>query len=89
MSHQSSPLRRGLLAAAALTVFAVGAQAQSSDTLKKIKDSGSITLGVRESSGALAYTLGNGKYVGFHTEMAERVVAALRRQLGMSEISVK
>jgi len=89
MSHQSSPLRRGLLAAAALTVFAVGAQAQSSDTLKKIKDSGSITLGVRESSGALAYTLGNGKYVGFHTEMAERVVATLRRQLGMSEISVK
>ncbi|MBQ0961337.1 transporter substrate-binding domain-containing protein [Ideonella sp. 4Y11] len=82
-------MRRGLLAAAALTVFAVGAQAQSSDTLKKIKDSGSITLGVRESSGALAYTLGNGKYVGFHTEMAERVVAALRRQLGMSEISVK
>ncbi|PXW91954.1 hypothetical protein C7444_1281, partial [Sphaerotilus hippei] len=30
------------------------AQAQSTDTLKKIKDSGSITLGVRESSGALS-----------------------------------
>ena len=89
MIQNRTSLRRAILAAAALTVLAVGAQAQSSDTLKKIKDSGSITLGVRESSGALAYTLGNGKYVGFHTEMAERVVAALRRQLGMSEIAVK
>ena len=49
-------------------MLAVGA-AHAQDTLKKIKDSGSITLGMRESSGALAYTLGDGKYVGFHTEM--------------------
>ena len=26
-------------------------------------------MGVRDSSGALSYTLGDGKYVGFHTEM--------------------
>ena len=89
MSQNRTSLRRAVLAAAALTVLATGVQAQSSDTLKKIKDSGTITLGVRESSGALAYTLGNGKYVGFHTEMAERVAQALRRQLGMSEIAVK
>jgi glutamate/aspartate transport system substrate-binding protein len=59
------------------------------DTLKKIKDSASITLGVRESSGALAYTLGNGKYVGFHTEMAEHIAADLKKQLGLAKLEVK
>ena len=55
---------------AALAVLAAGsAVAQANDTLAKIKNAGAITLGVRESSG-LSYTLGNGKYVGFHTEMA-------------------
>ena len=73
----------------ALSALALLGTAQAEDTLKKIKDSGSITLGVRESSGALAYTLGDGKYVGFHTEMAERVAADLRRQLGLSSLTVK
>ncbi len=63
--------------------------AHAEDTLKKIKDSGAITLGVRESSGALAYTLGGGKYVGFHTEMAERIAEDLRKQLGLSKLDVK
>ena len=89
MSQNRTSLRRAVLAAAALTVLATGAQAQSSDTLKKIKDSGTITLGVRESSGALAYTLGNGKYVGFHTEMAYRIAADLQKQLGLAKLEVK
>jgi glutamate/aspartate transport system substrate-binding protein len=55
--------------------------AQAGDTLAKIKASGGISLGVRDSS-ALSYTLGNGKYVGFHTEMAERIVDDLSKQVG-------
>ena len=55
-----------VLAMAAGTVFA-----QATDTLAKIKDRGTVNLGVRDSSG-LAFTVGGGKYVGFHTEMAER-----------------
>ncbi|URI10531.1 amino acid ABC transporter substrate-binding protein [Aquincola tertiaricarbonis] len=76
------------LIAVAVVVAASAATAQTTDTLKKIKDSGSITLGTRESSGALAYTLGDGKYVGFHTEMAEHVVADLSKQLG-TKIAIK
>ncbi|MCR5885563.1 amino acid ABC transporter substrate-binding protein [Rhizobacter sp. J219] len=68
-------------------VFAMGAA--QADTLKKIKDSGSITLGARESSGALAYTLGDGKYVGFHTEMSQRIAADLQKQLGLPKLDVK
>ena len=63
----------------ALSALAFGAHAE--DTLAKIKASGSISLGVRDSS-ALSYTLGNDKYVGFHTEMAERIIGDLSKNVG-------
>ena len=78
------------LLAIAITVLAAGtAFAQANDTLAKIKASGSVTMGVRESSGALAYTLGDGKYVGFHTEMAERILADIQKQLGLAKLDIK
>jgi glutamate/aspartate transport system substrate-binding protein len=89
MSNNRILSHRTVFAAAVLGLLAQGALAQATDTLKKIKDSGTITLGVRESSGALAYTLGGGKYVGFHTEMSERIADDLRRKLGMSSLTVK
>ena len=81
-------MKKTLLAVAALIAVS-SALAQTTDTLKKIKDSGTITLGVRESSGALAYTLGDGKYVGFHTQMAEKIASDIRKQLGLSSLTVK
>jgi glutamate/aspartate transport system substrate-binding protein len=70
--------------------FAMAAHAQElTGTLKKIKDSGTITLGARESSGALAFTLGDGKYVGFHTEMSDKIAADLQKQLKMPKLDIK
>jgi glutamate/aspartate transport system substrate-binding protein len=74
------------LALAALASGAVFAQAN--DTLAKIKSKGEITLGTRDSSGALAYTIGDGKYVGFHTEMSEVIAADIAKQLGVSNLKV-
>ena len=74
------------LALAALASGAVFAQAN--DTLAKIKSKGEITLGTRDSSGALAYTIGDGKYVGFHTEMSENIAADIAKQLGVSNLKV-
>jgi len=71
------------------SVFAITAYAQDSGTLKKIKDSGTIVLGTRESSGALAYTLGDGKYVGFHTEMAEKIANDIKADLKLAKLDVK
>jgi glutamate/aspartate transport system substrate-binding protein len=52
------------IAAFAVAALAAGsALAQAGGTLDKIKASGEISLGVRDSS-ALSYTLGNNKYVG-------------------------
>jgi glutamate/aspartate transport system substrate-binding protein len=81
-------MRKNLIALA-LAVAAVGAQAQASDTLKKIKDTGTVTMGVRESSGALSYTLGDGKYVGFHVELCQHVLADIQKQLGLAKLDVK
>ena len=46
-------------------------------------------MGVRESSGALAYTLGDGKYAGFHYDVCQRVIADIQKQLGMAKLDVK
>jgi glutamate/aspartate transport system substrate-binding protein len=79
-------LRKSILVLfAALAVGAVQAQ----DTLKKIKDSGSVTMGVRESSGALAFTLGDGKYTGFHYDVCQRVLADIQKQLGLAKLDIK
>jgi len=71
-------MKKSLVVLAALLAAGV-AQA---DTLKKIKDSGKVVMGVRESSAPLAYTLGGGKYVGYHVELCERIVADVAKQLG-------
>ena len=80
-------MKKHLLALAITILGAGSAMAQAGDTLAKIKSSGAITLGVRESSG-LGYTLGNGKYVGFHTEMAENIVGDLQKKLGMAKLNI-
>ena len=60
------------------------AQAQDSATLKKIKDSGSITLGVRESSIPFSYLDGKQEYQGYSLELCTRIVASIQKQLGRS-----
>jgi len=76
----------GATVLAAGLALSVGAHA---DTLAKIKDSGAVTMGVRESSGALSYTLGDGKYAGFHVEVCQRVLADIQRSLGLPRLDVK
>lgn len=82
-------MKKQVLALAVMALAAGGAFAQANDTLAKIKSSGSVTMGVRDSSGALAYTIGDGKYVGFHTEMSERVLADIQKQLGLPKLDIK
>jgi glutamate/aspartate transport system substrate-binding protein len=62
------------------TMLATSAQAE--DTIAKVKASGSITMGVRDSSGALSYTLGDGKYAGYHVEVCQRIIAGVEKAAG-------
>ena len=79
-------MKKSLILVAALAAATGLAQA---DTLKKIKDSGAVTMGVRESSGALSFTLGDGKFAGFHIEVCQRALADIQKALGMSKLDVK
>jgi len=66
----------------ALAVLALGVVAAQADTLAKVKGSGAITMGVRDSSGALSYTLGDGKYAGYHVEICQRIIANVEKAVG-------
>jgi glutamate/aspartate transport system substrate-binding protein len=81
-------MMKTLTVAATLLAAAVAAHAQTTDTLKKIKDTGTVVMGVRGSSGALSYTLGNGQYAGFHVELCQRAIDDIGKQLG-KKIEVK
>lgn len=62
------------LAALALTGVAFG---QANDTLAKIKGSGKVVMGVRDSSVGTSYALGDNKYAGYHVELCERILKAV------------
>ena len=71
------------LATLTLALLATGnVFAQANDTVAKVKASGVVTMGVRDSSGALSYTLGEGKYTGYHIEICNRVIANLEKAAG-------
>ncbi len=78
-----------LVLAVSFAVAALGAHAQASDTLKKIKDTGSATMGVREASGALSFTLGDGKFAGYHVEVCDKVLRGVQKQLGLTQLNVR
>lgn len=75
--------------AAAFTLASPWAAAQQADTLKKIRDSATITMGVREASGAMSYSLGGGEYTGFHVEVCKKVIADIEKQLGLKKLNVR
>ncbi len=85
-------MKKSLLMPLALSIFGLfstpAAIAQQS-TLDKIKSSGVVTMGVRESSGALSYTLGDGKYAGFHVEICNNVLRDIQKQLNMKSLDIK
>jgi glutamate/aspartate transport system substrate-binding protein len=51
--------------------------AQDAGTLEKARASGSIVMGVRESSAPLSYQLGSDRFVGYHIELCERALGTL------------
>ncbi len=81
-------MKKHLLALAITALAAGSAFAQANDTLAKIKASGTITEGVRESSG-LSFTLGDGKYTGFHYDVCARVISDIQKHLGLAKLETK
>jgi glutamate/aspartate transport system substrate-binding protein len=87
--HSPSFIRSGIKAAlfASVVVCAQGAFA-SSATLDKIKASGAVTMGVRESSIPMSYTTGDSRFDGFHIEMCRMILNDIKDKLGMSTLRI-
>lgn len=64
------------------------AQAQG-DTLKKIKETGTITLGYRESSVPFSYLDAQQKPVGISMDLCQVIVAKVKQQLNLQKLEVK
>src|SRR6516164_2895342 len=62
---------------------------QSSGTLEKIKDSGAITIGHRESSVPFSYYDDNQRVIGYAMDLCYRIVDAVKAELKMTALEVK
>lgn len=66
------------------------AQAQSKDTLQKIKESGVINLGGRDASFPFSYKLSaDGNPIGFSADLCAKVVDVVKAKLGMPNLKVQ
>ena len=69
-----------ILAASLISAsFAVPALAQ---TIDKVKKSGEITMGVRESSAPLSFTLGAGQFTGYHVDVCQAIIDTMKKSTG-------
>lgn len=65
-------------------LLAFGTQAQTADTLKKIRDSKTITMGFRTDSPPFSFTGPDGQPAGYTVDLCKRVAASIERTLGGS-----
>ena len=78
-----------LVVAVAAAAVALPAVAQDSPTLKKIKDSGTITIGHRDSSIPFSYYDDKQQVVGYAIDICMKVVDAIKAELKMPNLQVK
>src|SRR6266852_5216591 len=77
------------LAVAVLALTFVHPAAAQEGTLKKIKDSGSITIGHRDASVPFSYYDDKQQPVGYAVDLCLRIVDAVKNDLKMPRIDVK
>ncbi|MBU4610617.1 glutamate/aspartate ABC transporter substrate-binding protein [Achromobacter sp. GG226] len=83
-----APRVLAIAVAAALTTPVVAAELTG--TLKKIKDSGTITLGHRDSSIPFSYLGDNSRQpIGYSHDLQLKVVEAVKQELGMDKLNVR
>ncbi|WP_321804401.1 glutamate/aspartate ABC transporter substrate-binding protein [Burkholderia sp. BCC1988] len=78
------------LAVALSCALAGAAHAQAlTGTLKKIKDTGVVSLGIRESSVPFSYSDNQQKNIGYSRDIAARIIDALKVELKTPNLTVK
>ena len=77
-----------LALAAALCVGQASAE-ELTGTLKKIKETGTITIGYRDSSIPFSYLDDNQKPIGFAMDICYRIVDAVKKELKLDKLEVE
>jgi len=74
-----------LICIGAVTIQNVAA---ASATLEKIKSTGTVTMGVRESSIPMSYTTGDSRFDGYHVEVCRMILADIKANLKLSTLQI-
>jgi glutamate/aspartate transport system substrate-binding protein len=80
-----SGIRAALVAS---TLVCAHSAIASSATLDKIKATGAVTMGVRESSIPMSYTTGDSRFDGFHVEVCRMILNDIKAKLGLSTLRI-
>src|ERR1700712_1023180 len=94
LMHPTHHRSRGTVSALVLGLSAIvaGGSAGAEEltgTLKKIKDSGAITIGYRDSSVPFSYLDGDQKPVGYAYEICRKIADGVKANLKMDQLEVK
>src|SRR5262249_45418826 len=84
----SMHLKAMIMTIAAIGLLADTAVAQE-DTLKKIKDTGTITIGHREASPPFSYYDDKQQVVGYAMDLCNKIVDAVKANLKLTKLEVK
>ena len=80
-------MRRSMLPLLLAVVFLSAACAtQAPDTLKKVKESGSLAIGYRESSVPFSFVDLEKKPSGYSVDLCKRIAASVQQQLGLPSL---
>ena len=82
-------MKRIALFALSLFAFASFGAAAQDGTLKKVKDSGTITIGHRDASLPLSYYDDKQQPIGYAMDLCMKIVDAVKAELKMPKIDVK
>jgi len=77
----------GTLLTCTILLGAINAHA-ASPTMDKIKSSGAVTMGVRESSIPMSYTTGDSRFDGYHVEICRMILTDIKDKLGMNTLRI-
>jgi len=78
----------GFALAAAVCTAPANAQ-ELTGTLKKIKETGAITIGYRDSSIPFSYLDDNQKPIGFAIDICQKIVEAVKKELKLDKLAVE
>jgi glutamate/aspartate transport system substrate-binding protein len=83
--------RRAVIALALLTALAgTTVQAQTlTGTLKKVQDSGTLTIGYRENALPFSYAGSDGKPAGYSIDLCQEIAVAVQQELKLANLAVR